>query len=85
MLYSMLVGIYSTRLTKDEASRVPSFQKIFSKLVINELQRAPMPPPLSVSTRRAAAPHMKTHVRTACVCRAGAERIGPTLVSRGRR
>ena len=33
MLYSMLVGIFSTRLTKDDSTRVPTFQKGFSKLV----------------------------------------------------
>ena len=50
MLYSMLVAIFSTRLSKDDSTRVPTFQKGFSKLVINEHLQSPVAPPLHALT-----------------------------------
>ena len=43
---SMLTAVFATRLTKDDATRVPAYQKGFSKLVINERLQPPVPPPL---------------------------------------
>ena len=46
MLYSMLVALFSTRLTKDEASRIPKYHLSFCKLVLNEHLRSTAPMPL---------------------------------------
>lgn len=50
MLYSLLVAIFSTRLTKDAASRLPNFHRTFCKLVFTEHSKAAVPPPLEALT-----------------------------------
>jgi hypothetical protein len=47
-LYSMLTALFATRLTKDQASRIPSFHKSFAKLVLDGHLITPVPPPLTV-------------------------------------
>lgn len=47
MLFSILTAIFSTRLMRDDKSRVPTFQREFSKLVITEHFKLPAPPPLA--------------------------------------
>ena len=46
MLYSMLVALFSTRMTKDDSTRIPAFHRIFAALVLNEHLRSSVPPPL---------------------------------------
>ena len=45
MLYSLLIAIYSTRMTKDAASRIPNFHRVFCKLVLAEHSKPACPAP----------------------------------------
>lgn len=46
MLYSLLVAIFSTRMTNNAKTRIPHFHRAFCKLVLAEHTKPPAPSPL---------------------------------------